>query len=342
MALTEQQFAEIKNELDNCKNPLFFFDDDPDGLCAFLLLYRYKREGKGYPIKSTPLIDGKYVEIVKRYDPDKVFILDIAMVEQEFLDHVKVPVIWIDHHPALQRSNVKYFNPRINDPLDNPSTTVLCYHAVQQDLWLGMIGGVADWQLPDFTADFIKQYPGLLSRKIKKPQDALFNSEVGKLVKIFSFILKGKAQEMMKYVKVLFIIKDPYEILNQTTQEGRYLYKQYERAKKDYDELLAKAIKAKGKDKILLFIYPDAEMSFTKELSNELLYLFPKKIIVIGRHKNGAYKLSLRSATIPVRPVLEKALVGVDGYGGGHEMACGVCIKTHDFEKFLEQFRKNL
>jgi hypothetical protein len=25
----------------------------------------------------------------------------------------------------------------------------------------------------------------------------------------------------------------------------------------------------------------------------------------------------------------------VDGYGGGHEMACGACVKKPDFDKFL-------
>ena len=52
--LTQNQINEIREELDNCARPIFLYDDDQDGLCSFLLLYRYKREGKGMIIKTTP------------------------------------------------------------------------------------------------------------------------------------------------------------------------------------------------------------------------------------------------------------------------------------------------
>jgi hypothetical protein len=39
---------------------------------------------------------------------------------------------------------------------------------------------------------------------------------------------------------------------------------------------------------------------------------------------------------------LEKALVGIDGYGGGHEYACGACIKVDDFPRFIENMKKEL
>lgn len=54
MGLTTEQINEIRKELDTSFNPLFFFDDDPDGLSSFLLLYRYVREGHGIVVKATP------------------------------------------------------------------------------------------------------------------------------------------------------------------------------------------------------------------------------------------------------------------------------------------------
>ena len=115
MALSKAQITQIRDHLDNCKNPLFFFDDDQDGLCSFLQLYRYKKEGKGIIVKTTPKLDSIFVGKVREYQPDKVFILDVAVVEQDFLDEMKVPVIWVDHHGPFERSNVKYFNPRISN-----------------------------------------------------------------------------------------------------------------------------------------------------------------------------------------------------------------------------------
>ena len=47
MALTEKQYEDIRRELDECKNPLFFFDDDDDGLTSFLILRRFLGRGRG-------------------------------------------------------------------------------------------------------------------------------------------------------------------------------------------------------------------------------------------------------------------------------------------------------
>ena len=38
--------------------------------------------------------------------------------------------------------------------------------------------------------------------------------------------------------------------------------------------------------------------------------------------------------------VLEKALDGIEGFGGGHEHACGASVPIEDFDKFIKQLRK--
>ena len=92
--LTEKQLQQIKDELDNCQKPLFLFDDDPDGLASFLLLYRYKREGKGIVVKSEPKINIKFVDKVKEYNPDKVFILDVPGVQKDFWEEIKQIILY--------------------------------------------------------------------------------------------------------------------------------------------------------------------------------------------------------------------------------------------------------
>jgi len=44
--LTETQINEIKEHLEKAQNPLFFFDNDNDGLASFLLLRRYIDRGR--------------------------------------------------------------------------------------------------------------------------------------------------------------------------------------------------------------------------------------------------------------------------------------------------------
>jgi len=36
--LSNEQFEEIRNHLERAQNPVFFFDNDADGLSSFLLL----------------------------------------------------------------------------------------------------------------------------------------------------------------------------------------------------------------------------------------------------------------------------------------------------------------
>ena len=163
--LTEKHYKQIKEELDNCKNPLFFFDDDPDGLCAFLLLYRYLKEGHGFVVKTHPNLDVRSAPKIEQYDADKVFVLDVAVLDQEFIDACKVPLIWIDHHGPIDVTGIKYFNPRLIKKDSNIPTTYLCYKVVQQDLWIAALGCIADYYLPDFIDEFRKKYPDLLNDK---------------------------------------------------------------------------------------------------------------------------------------------------------------------------------
>lgn len=84
---------QIKEELDNCKRPLFFFHDDTDGLASFLLLYRYKQEGRGVVVKYSTGLDETFVRKVDEYQPDKVFITDFHQMEDVFKEKVKVPIV---------------------------------------------------------------------------------------------------------------------------------------------------------------------------------------------------------------------------------------------------------
>jgi single-stranded DNA-specific DHH superfamily exonuclease len=342
--LTPSEIKEIKKELDEAKNPLYFFHDDADGLASFLLLYRYIKEGHGIVIKTTPKVDEKFLRKVEEYKPDKIFILDIAMVDQEFIDKAKTKIIWIDHHePAEFTGNVKYYNPRIKKPDAYIPATYLCYQVVKNDLWIASIGAIGDWYMPDYAKEFAKKYPKIFPKFIKDPEVALFTTEVGKFVDMFGFILKGKTNEVMKSVKTLTRIKEPDEIMEQKTSAGKFIYKKYEKINKEYQKILEKAIEDKIEDdKLIVFTYVHDKISFTKNLANEMSHRFPNKIVIIGREKSGEVKLSLRSKKDPILPVLKKALEGVEGYGGGHELACGANIKKYDFDKFIDKIRKQL
>ncbi|MDO8481442.1 MAG: DHHA1 domain-containing protein [Nanoarchaeota archaeon] len=338
--LTEEELESIRKELRQCKKPLFFYDDDADGVTSFLLLYRWVKEGKGIIVKSKPTVDESFARKVEELDPDKVFVLDMAVMTEEFVAACHRPIIWIDHHQPLRLDNVKYFNPRKHVSDIVYPTSNICYDIVQQDLWLAMVGCVGDWHLPYFTKEFCKQYPDLLNADVKNPDDALFDSKIGKLVHIVSFLLKGDTKEVKKCVEMLGKVQSPYEILNQETDAGKYLVKKYEALSHDYRKLLQEAKKKAGKGKLLVFAYNDDRMSFTSELSNELLHIHPDKLVIIARKKDGSMRMSLRCSWANIPPMLDKALSGLQGRGGGHEHACGADVAAEQFDEFLQRLEK--
>ncbi len=63
-----------------------------------------------------------------------------------------------------------------------------------------------------------------------------------------------------------------------------------------------------------------------------MLLYFRDKVILVAWEYHGEYKCSFRSTNIKLPPIINKALVGTTGYGGGHDHAAGACVKTSDFK----------
>jgi single-stranded DNA-specific DHH superfamily exonuclease len=291
-------------------------------------------------------VDDRFFKVVREFDPDKIFILDLAILEQDFVDEFRnIPIVWVDHHTPLKLGGVKYFNPRVQDPDDGTCVSELCYHVVKghrpQDLWIAAAGIVGDWQMSKVTEEFSEKYPDLLPASINRPEKALFDSPFSRLIKMMNFVLKGSTQEVMKCVKIFTRLDSPYELLNGESSQAKFVLKRFEKINALYENLLAFAIKQVSKSRLIMIIYTEDKMSFTGELSNELLYRYPDKVILVAREKSGEMKCSLRTSPgLNLRDAVAKALEGVSGYGGGHEYACGSCVKKDDFDKFVAQLKE--
>lgn len=341
--ITKKEIEEARKLLRKAENPLFLYDNDPDGLCSYVLLRKYVgMKGHGYSVQGGHPIDDKVMHKIEEYQPDLIVILDKPVVMQSFLDKMHVPVIWMDHHPLLKRKRVHYYNPLNHNEHDNRPTTTLAYAVTEQNLWIATVGAVYDWHTPDYIEKFKKSYPGYLGKE-KEPGTIRYTTRLGELVLIFVFMIKGKSAEVKKSVDALFKIENPEEILNQTSEAGKYIWKKAQKQKKEYDKLLKEARKAaKKKDKILLFLYPSTQTSYTSELANQLIHENPDKLIILGREKGGEFKVSFRSTKLNIPEILEKALLNVKGYGGGHKHSCGGAIAEEDFNTFIENIRAEL
>lgn len=329
-----------KEQLQSCARPLFLFDDDPDGLAAFLILYRMVKAGKGMPLKGK-VLDENFAEKVNEYQPDLVVILDKYEVEQGFFDKVRTQCIWIDHHEPKNPKGVLYINPRKQTKSQNIPTSQLSYMITEEDEWIAVVGIVSDWMLPPKEIWNIceEKYPGFLSTTFDKAPDALFNSNAGKISRVFSFNLKGKITDVTTSMKILTRIKNPKELLEREHSQARLVMKKYDQHNSNYEEIL-ESVEINEEDPVILFTYDDNKNSYTTDLSNELLYKHPNKVIIIGRETNGSFKCSLRAANIRLDKILEKIISEIGGEGGGHEHACGAVIPSENFETFVSMIRE--
>ena len=345
--IPEKPLQSIRDELENCTNPLFFFHDDADGTSTYIQFYRVKREGYCNMVKMVPKMTVDHLRWVKTFSADKVFVFDVALMDQEFADQCPVPIVWLDHHELVDITGVNYINARNYDQNTPPS--VMAYQAFGKDLWLACLGTIGDWYWTDLLYQFKEKYPELLDIDLDavngKPEEIMFGTQLGTLVNVLSFNLKGTSKDALQSIKIFTRIEDPYEILNQSTPQGKFLWKKYLKVKRGYDEEKAKALKSCTEDPIFLHTYTTTDYSVTKDLANELSYLHKDKVVILARERNDLMIMSLRSSR--EGPVLNEALEKVisrflGAHGGGHEHACGAGIKKEDFSDFLKAFREEL
>jgi single-stranded DNA-specific DHH superfamily exonuclease len=339
--LFEKENEEIREHLEKAQNPLFYFDNDQDGLCSYLLLRRFLGRGNGVPIKTSPL-DMSYFRRVNEFEPDYVFILDQPSISDEFfeaLHELNIPLVWIDHHNNDLNSipsYVNYYNPLFNESKTNEPVVDLCYRVVnrKEDLWLLIVGCIADKYMPGEYFDFFEKYPDL-GIDSDNPFDILYNSEIGKIARMIGTGLKDRTSLVMKMIRFLINVKTPYEILEEKI-DNQEMHKHFGKIDERLQKYLTRARESCGGGNVLFFTYSGAT-SMSADIANRLSYEYPEKIIVVAFIKKGRVNLSIRG-----KGVREKVLKILENFplstGGGHEDAIGAQI---DYEQ-LEEFEKKL
>lgn len=340
--IKEKEIREIREHLEASQNPLFFFDNDVDGLCSFLILRRSIGRGRGVAIKSFPDLKAQYIKKVEELNPDAVFILDKAEVDREFVELVKakgLPIIWIDHHNSKTDEDIisqtYYYN---SFPTSEP-TTYIAQNVFErkEDLWLAIIGSISDVYKPDFASDFENEFPELYNSQLNA-FDALHETEIGKIIRMLNFGLMDTITNVVSLVKYLFKAKNAYDLLEEKN-ETKHLHKRYAQLNSFFNKQIEKAEENVDKKSPVLFFSYSGETSMSAEISNRLLYDNPDKLIVVGFKRPDKVNISVRGKD--ALKVTQAAIEGIeDATGGGHEEATGAMVFVEDWDKFKENIKK--
>lgn len=339
--LTDTEIKTVRQHLEKAQNPLFFFDNDADGLCAFLLLRRFIERGKGIAIKSFPDLNVSYARKIAELKPDYVFILDKPYVSDGFLHEAReagLPVVWIDHHdvpfPNLEHyESVDYFNSMRSEKPSSEPVTYWAYKisGKKDDMWIALAGCIGDGYLPEFSEEVGKKYPELW-REVNSAFQGLYETEIGKIARILSFALKDRTSNVVNMMRVMFKA-GPTDVLQESKKN--LMLERFKQINSKYEKLVEKAKLSVGRGKLLYFQY-GGDLSISAEIANELSYLFLDKIIVVAYLSGTKANLSLRGKGI--REITLKAIEGIENArGGGHKDATGAQMNVEDLPRFKER-----
>jgi len=349
--LTTKQIQEIREHLEKAQNPIFYYDNDADGLCAFLLLRKFIDRGKGVAIRSYPDLHASYARKAQELNADYVFVLDKPVLSSGFVEEIHkmaLPLVWIDHHELQTEDfekkydNFYSYNPANNKEKDKSFEPVsyLAYKISKrkEDYWISLMGCIADHYLPDFAPDFEKEYPDLWAKNIKEPFQAYFETELGKIAQSLNFGIKDSTSHIVQMQNYLLSCKSPKDVLAESPKNAQFRTKCLDIRRK-YDLLIERAKKELNKN--LLFFEYSGELSISSEVSNEIHHFYPKKYIAIA-YKNGAIvNLSLRGKD--VKKILSKILPELNhASGGGHDDAVGARMRLEDLPKFRMLLEKEV
>lgn len=334
--LTTTQIQEIREKLEASQNPLFFYDNDCDGLMSFIIIRRALDRGRGVAIKSFPDLKAQYCKKIDELNPDSIVILDKAELSTEFASHAEslgIPIIWIDHHETNTSPEIikktSYYN-------SYPSAEPISYIAQKifnrpSDIWLSIIGCIGDVYLPDFAEKFSEDNPELLPPNIDA-FTALQTSTIGKIARKLNFGLMDTTTAVLNLTKYLIKAKNAYDIL----EENSYT-KQFHKRSGQLEEFLQKQVRKAeseiNKNSKLIFFTYSGNTSMSSEISNRLAFNHKDHLIVVAFLRPEKANISVRGKNaLEITKAATKDILGATG--GGHEQATGAMVPITEFETF--------
>ena len=340
--LTKKQIEEIRVHLERAQNPIFFYDNDADGLCSFIILRRLLGRGYGVAVRSYPELNESYARKAEQLGADYVFVLDKPVMEKGFVEEINkmgLPLVWIDHHDEADEFSGNYdnffaYNPTKNKGKNksNEPVSYLAYKIAdkKEDIWISVMGCIADCYLPDFVDEFSERYPDYWGKDITHPFGALYGTEIGNIAFALGFGLKDSTTHIVQLQKFLCGVNGPEDVFSETPK-NKIFRNRYLNVKKKFDEILKKSEEI---DNVIWLEYA-GEISMSSDISNKLSYNYPDKYICVAFKKGGVVNCSLRGEN--VKDVLLDILKDFENSsGGGHPNAVGCQIQYDDLDRFKQ------
>lgn len=374
------KIKQITKKINDSEKPVMFYDTDTDGATSYLQMKKAFPKITGFPFQRDLQRQKDLIQKIPQ-KTDLIVIFDAAFLTQDFLELIKeYEIIWVDHHPTndedlIKQYKIVHLNPLSYDKTDNRAASYWAYHISGKiDLSLAVLGSVSDYYLIEdiilklhkenfqtfntlFKLTEEKKKELFKFMKKHKFNDLTVRQEIidwiqylvytAKLIEFknfFDFTFKLEDEKIINAMKLIEKLSIP-EIKHAINAGKGELFEDYQNLNKQYQTLQKKASKTKTTDSKILFYEYKSENGFTKTLSEQLCYENKNiPVIAVCFKKKGKqiYNCSFRGNNYIVNSLVEKALEGLDGVGGGHPYAAGMRVAEKDFETFKNNIKKIL
>ena len=316
----DESIIRAREMINNCKNPIVFFDKDSDGSMSYLQLRKTFSQIKvGFPLgKEDDSQNEGMNEIFDEYD--LIIFFDTPFVKSEFFEVIgDRQVLWVDHHKRYndeileKYSNVFFLNPLDFNKYDSRCSSYIAYLICDDELNLkySVLGSVGDFYLLDV---FVKLY-----EKDRDSFNALFKITDSLREEIFDFVSKYSYLEMedsvylkrREYIQklwydcdfilfkfffdVMYKLDDSrmcFRALKQIEKmslaefrlellEGKVgIFEKFSRVYKEYKEVFEKISKNVVEGEIVHLEHSNTIISYNRQLSEEFAYRLKKSDVL--------------------------------------------------------------
>jgi single-stranded DNA-specific DHH superfamily exonuclease len=340
--LTKKEVKSLQEHLKKAKNPIFFFDNDPDGLCSFVILKRYLGRGMGIVLrktKSSPAeLNKDYFKKVEENNADYIFVLDKPVIEQEFIDLAEeknIPLVHLDHHNVPHPKYKNYYNPFHSAGTIEP-TCYLCYKLAENKEYQGItaVGCLTEVYLPDFMQEYGKANKDLVDFDYKSALDILYNTQLGKITMMVSFAMRDDTEHLDDMIKFLLSASKIEDLIIETPQTKEFL-ERFEKLYAQYKKLIKEA-EAVAKGDIIYLEY-HGKSSMIRFTAHELFYRHPQSAVIVVHVNKDFVEVSLRWNKDIVTAIKNTLNIIRDARGGGRGQLAAAYFSADQLPKFKKK-----
>src|SRR3989338_2575619 len=299
------QFDDFVKGISNKDKIALIHDIDPDGICSGVVTHH-----------ALQRLRGRGIDVVHHQKPGEI---PLTKKTLEVLKNKKITKVITTDKAVDQEPEI------VGSPVD-PSR--YCTSKLAYDLWSrhvdledvawkacpGIVGDIAYASWKNFVDKEIKKYKG---RTPKNPFDNIF----GRIAELISQTECYDYRQMKKVFQILFTARRPHEVLNSSLKK----YAKVIQKEIDYYAKNVKKLAEFHPGKELIFYFLKSAHNIKSNLSTILSMKYPHMTLITCADQGTFVALSLRrqDQKVKMNDLVEKALQGLEGSGGGHIPAAG-------------------